>query len=305
MDIQSYIKSGRVEHYVLGLATPEDAKEIERFAAEFPEFQDEINRVQDTLGKLATSAAINPPAGLKEKIMSEIDRIATGQPEKPRAKPAETPRKPDQNRPDATNNGSNRGNSGGSGFPFGWLLAGLMTLGAGWLFKMNNDMRTVTATEKTRADEAVAKFDALEKDCTAAQKRTELINKQIAFARDPATRSVAMKGLDKSPASSATVLYNNNTKETYLDLRNLPAPVAGKQYQLWAIRGEEKISMGAFDLPKGKDEFVPVSFVENPDAFAVTLENAGGSPVPTLEEMYLLGAIEKPKPRRIIRSDNG
>ena len=31
--------------------------------------------------------------------------------------------------------------------------------------------------------------------------------------------------------------------------------------------------------------------VENPQAFAITLEKEGGNPTPTMEEMYVMGTI--------------
>lgn len=298
MDIQSYIKSGRVEHYVLGLATPEDAREIERFAAEFPEFQQEINRVHEALGKLASANAIQPPSGLKARVLTEIDRIAAGQPEKPRSKPVEQAKKLDQNRPQQSEPFVPRQTKPNFSFIWGWLAAALIGIGAGYLFKLNSDAQAQLTAEKTRAEEAIAKYDQLSKDCTAREQHEENLKKQIAFARDAATKTIVLKGVEKSPNSLATVIFNANKKEAFIEVNSLPAPPTGKQYQLWAIRGEEKVSMGVFDLPKSADEYIAVPFVDEPDAFAVTLENQGGSPVPTLEEMYVVGAIEKPKPRR-------
>ena len=37
--------------------------------------------------------------------------------------------------------------------------------------------------------------------------------------------------------------------------------------------------------------FFPVKNVENPQAFAITLEKKGGVEQPTMEEMYVIGAI--------------
>ena len=37
--------------------------------------------------------------------------------------------------------------------------------------------------------------------------------------------------------------------------------------------------------------FQEVPFIENAAAFAVTLENRGGSPTPTLEEMVVIGNV--------------
>ncbi len=275
MDIQSYINSGRVEHFVLGLSSPDDAREMERFAAEHPAFRAEIERIHEALAKLASANAIQPPSGLKAKIMTEIDRLAAGQPERPRSKPAEPVKKPVQQAP--TEDFAPRQKPVSFGFLWGWAAAALVAIGAAYLWKQNSDLNTQLDAQTTRANEAVAKYDQLEKDCSAKSQHEENLRKQIAFARDAATKSVVLRGVEKSPNSVASVIFNAEKKQAFIEVNSLPAPPTGKQYQLWAIRGEEKVSMGVFDLPKVPGDFIAVPFVDSPDAFAVTLENQGGS----------------------------
>jgi anti-sigma-K factor RskA len=72
----------------------------------------------------------------------------------------------------------------------------------------------------------------------------------------------------------------------------LPAPPAGKAYQLWAIAGgNAPVSAGVFTVDAsgtGSLAVRPLPGVSTVSAFAVTLEPAGGLPAPS-GAMYLLG----------------
>ena len=72
----------------------------------------------------------------------------------------------------------------------------------------------------------------------------------------------------------------------------LPEAPAGKAYQLWAIAGNNApVSAGVFSVDAsgtGSLSVRPLPGVTTVDAFAVTLEPAGGLPAPS-GEMYLLG----------------
>ena len=78
-----------------------------------------------------------------------------------------------------------------------------------------------------------------------------------------------------------------------MDITNLPSPAADKQYQLWAIVDGAPVDMGVFDLASAETDttFQNVPFIENPQAFAVTLEPKGGSTNPTLDQMYVVGNV--------------
>jgi anti-sigma-K factor RskA len=61
------------------------------------------------------------------------------------------------------------------------------------------------------------------------------------------------------------------------------------QYQLWAIVDGKPVSAGIYS--EDKDSQIVLSKIENPQAFAITLEKQGGSIVPTMENMFVIGNI--------------
>jgi anti-sigma-K factor RskA len=69
----------------------------------------------------------------------------------------------------------------------------------------------------------------------------------------------------------------------------LPVPPADKQYQLWALKNGKPIDAGVFEMDT-EMHMMPVT-IADADAFAITLEKKGGSPAPTLSQLYVMGKI--------------
>ena len=90
----------------------------------------------------------------------------------------------------------------------------------------------------------------------------------------------------------AAVVYNTEAQNSYLDVINLAEPTSDQQYQLWAIVDGTPVDMGVFDIAINTDSgLIEVPYIEDAQAFAITLEPRGGSVVPTLEQMVVLGNV--------------
>jgi anti-sigma-K factor RskA len=66
----------------------------------------------------------------------------------------------------------------------------------------------------------------------------------------------------------------------------LPAQSEGRQYQLWAVKEKNYLSVGVFDVSSEKENVVKVMVlsvgdIRSIESFAVTLEPKGGSVQPT------------------------
>jgi anti-sigma-K factor RskA len=106
---------------------------------------------------------------------------------------------------------------------------------------------------------------------------------------------VVMGGLDPSPDGYGKILWDTENQQAVLQLANIPAPPADKDYQLWLIKDDQSpISAGVFNFEESSDElfFKVEQLNESPspeqNVFAVTLEPKGGVPQPT-GSMFLLG----------------
>ncbi|WP_018343543.1 anti-sigma factor [Cytophaga aurantiaca] len=272
MNIEEYISSGVLELYVLGALSKAEAVDVEVHAAAYPEIAEELRTLQATLEGFAQAHAIQPPAHLKQQIVSEIEKTVA------------------QNKSGKTVKSISISNTSSL---FNWLTAASIIVAiatsvlSGYFWsKWKNAEGHIIALEKENvifAQNANYQIDS-----------TQLIiqekNQSFSFITDTATTKVVMKGLPISPSSVALVFWNKNTKEVFLDVKSLPVPPAGMQYQLWALDKGVPVDAGVFDLATAGN-LQKLKSINSAQAFAVTLEKAGGSPTPTLEQIHILGTI--------------
>lgn len=97
------------------------------------------------------------------------------------------------------------------------------------------------------------------------------------------------------PEAYAKAYWNKNTNTVYLDLAGLPEPPEGKVYQVWSLTLNPltPTNLGTIDDFKTDDNKIfSLANTNKSEAFGITLEPAGGSLSPTLEQLYTLGVIE-------------
>jgi len=217
-----------------------------------PDAMRALRDCEDTLVGLAAGAPAPPPPAVKAALM---ERIA--------ATPA-----PGQTLP-------RRSHALWPVVLSGAMAAGLAAVVVGW---------SVSSTYEKRLDALVQSAERL---------RAELRSQQavIAILRDPATQVVVLAGLPPAPGARARMMWHAQAGGVFV-ATGLPAPPDGKAYQLWAIAGSNApVSAGVFTVDAagtGSLAVRPLPGVATVNAFAVTLEPAGGLPAPS-GEMYLLG----------------
>ena len=152
------------------------------------------------------------------------------------------------------------------------LLAGSLIWNIS-LYNQNKRLRSdYTAT--------VAKLGDIEKDLRMIQ-------------NNPNVKMAAMKGMEVSPASFATVYWDTTSKDVYLLVNNLPQPATDRQYQLWALLDGKPIDLGMIDnnMFAGQQRLLlRMKNVGGAQAFAITLEKKGGNPTPQ-GAMYVMGNL--------------
>jgi len=76
MDVRAYKESGIIQDYCLGLLSKEDMKQVELYAAEYPEIQDEINSYHQALEQYAMDFVRVVPEHLKGKTLDLLDNLS-------------------------------------------------------------------------------------------------------------------------------------------------------------------------------------------------------------------------------------
>ncbi len=149
------------------------------------------------------------------------------------------------------------------------LLAGSLYYNV-TLYNKNKDLQG-------KYDNTVTKLNDMEKDIQVLQ-------------QNPNVKMASMKGMGISPASYATVYWDTTSHDVYLLANNLPVPASDKQYQLWAILNGQPVDLGVFEIKKER-LLIQAKNAQGAEAFAITLENKGGSQSPTMDKMYVMGKL--------------
>jgi anti-sigma-K factor RskA len=281
VDLSCIISSGDLELYVLGLLTEEEAYKVEQLAILFPEVKAELDRISQTLEDLANTTAASPSPELKAKVMEKISAMnKDGQPAV-QTQPAASPLSQDKE------------NTGAIVVPMGatgrqgpaWLRAaaiiGLVaTTGAAiYFFQQNRRQQTEVAQLNQRVD-------TLQRSISLQQQQLFASNQTLQIFQSADYRRLNLTSVPGKPAAVAQLFWNTKTKEVDIADVSLPQAPAGKQYQLWAIVNGQPVDAGMLSGQKNYAQKMKV--FATADAFAITLEKEGGSPAPTMQEMYVM-----------------
>jgi len=163
-----------------------------------------------------------------------------------------------------------------------WLLiaaTALLAFTVGYQFKQNADLaheRDALARERDDLSEEIAGWK---------QKVDDIVS--------PKTRVIAMVG-DETPQANAKVVWDTNAQQWVVYIFDLPAPPSDKDYQLWYVTKDAKISAKVFSTnEQGRATLkltLPPEALSGLAATAVTLEPKGGSTQPT-GKFYLKASI--------------
>ncbi len=259
MDISAYIASGILESYLLDELTPAGRAEVELYAGQYPEIRAELDRIERDMEALAKLSAVTPPAGILEKILHTMRLGGTA------SSPA-----PAQSLPARRF----------SGWALAAVIVSAVAIGILWYQSSEN------ARRQQEASQALAELQSrCDSTALAGQTRQELLD----FMLHPQTQPVILAGTLLAPDARMTVYRNTALRKDLVLASEMPPVPAGHDYQLWAIVDGQPVDMGVIRIVPGETLPVSIPFIEHPQAFAVTVEKAGGSPTPTLDKMIVIG----------------
>jgi len=112
--------------------------------------------------------------------------------------------------------------------------------------------------------------------------------------RDKNITVVPLGGQTVSPESYAKAYWNKTEQKVLIDAQGLPEPPEGMVYQVWSLKMSPltPTSMGLLeDFIDDENKVFAIANQNASEAFGITLEPAGGSKAPTMEQLYTLGAV--------------
>lgn len=282
MNIGEYIASGILESYVLGQLSSDEMKAVEEIAAKYPAIKQELDAIERGLEAFAMDLQVKPPAHLKNKIKEEL------------FKNIETP---SQSGPDAvmtpaletTQTPDNSILRQLKFYKLAFAASVALLIGSAVL---NVILATQTDELDSSNKELMVQNKEIIDELSAEREKSLALNEIWNNVSEPGMQSLTLEGQAIDPSASARVYWNSNTGQVFIYPVNLKTPPTGKQYQLWAIVDGVPVDAGVFDVASGIAGIQRMKSFSSASAFAVTLEVEGGSPTPTLEQMYVMGAVE-------------
>ncbi|AXB57908.1 anti-sigma factor [Flavobacterium fluviale] len=262
MEAQEYIESGILELYVYGLLSEKENLEIAELAKKNPEVDQEIISIEKAI--IALSSSFSPFHSVEnfEKIKARLE-LKHGK---------VVDMKPASNWSQYV----------------GWAAAVLLLLGLGY-----------QTLELTKTQEAISTVgnekNKIQREYAYLNQQNKETEKNLSIVRDIKNTGVTLGGQAVSPTSFAKVYWNKETKTTYIDAAGLPDPPKGMVYQVWSLKLSPVLtptSIGLLDNFEGNSQKIfAVSQTDSAEAFGITLEPAGGSLTPTMEQLYTLGKV--------------
>ena len=264
MDIQEYIASGVLELYVFGQLSEAEQKEVDAMCAQYPEIQAELHAIEKSVVDYAATHHKNPSAELRDKILGQLDmKEDRPEPKVIEMHPANTYR---------------------------WLAAASVALFlvslAGNIYFYNN-YKEVSG----QLAELQSKNNVLAENNLHLTKQINTISNDLTVISSPSNVKIELAGLPLSPSAKALIYWDNQRKQTYINISELPPLAESKQYQLWAIVDGKPLDLGMLPNDKQQALVLRMKDVSEPQAFAITIEPKGGSTHPTMEQMIVMGKV--------------
>jgi anti-sigma-K factor RskA len=262
MESKEFIESGILELYVYGLLSESENDEVTAMSNKNPEIKTEIISIEKAIINLSSSFSPFISHSQFEKIKAQLElkhsKVVT------------------------MKTGSNWSSY------IGWAASIVLLIGIGYQYsKLNktNDQVVTIEKEKSKLQETVVGLETKNKE-------TETV---LAVVRDETNTVITLGGQAVAPTAKAKIYWNKQTEVVYVDASGLPEPPEGKEYQIWSLKLQPQLtptSIGMLtNFKANKSKVFAVEKTSGAEAFGITLEPAGGSPTPTMEQLYTLGKV--------------
>jgi len=260
LDIKAYIESGVIESYVLGMAEAQEAAELEQLSHQYPEIRNAIDAFEAALEKTALANAMPPPAEQKRKILALLENDPAVEPQTmaPIVKTFSLLR-------------------------YVAAASVILLLGSATL---NVYFYTQFKSASTAYQALLVEKNSLLAENQNTQTKVLDMYESMQMMSDPTVAKVSMPGIKGHENSLVTVFWDTKSRDVYLLTNKLPEAAPDKQYQLWAIVDGKPVDAGVIGSCAG---LCKMKNIPKASLFAITLEKKGGSPAPTLDQMYVAG----------------
>ena len=267
MNKNDIISSSLLELYALGLTSPGETAQVQEWAALYPEIKEEIEAIEMSLESYARAHSAEPSPLIKHKILSQI---------------AQDDHRNIYNISPVTN-GKPQSDIYRLPVSLKWAAAAILIMLAGSI--------VLTYSYYNRYRSANRELQLARQKIDEQNQAGLAMKNDMNVMADKNSLPVVLKGTPHAPDALAKIYWMKTNGDVYVDPSNLPDVPSGKQYQLWAIVDGKPVDGGMISTEKGIYHIQKMKSFGHAEAFAITLEKAGGSPTPTMDQMYVISKI--------------
>ncbi|WP_212006364.1 anti-sigma factor domain-containing protein [Chitinophaga sp. HK235] len=288
MDAQYFISSGLIELYAAGMTSEEEAHDLEAAMRRFPEVAAAVAECQRDMEEYVQLQSIIPPPAIKSHLLHLINNDSFMQENsEPPAHPLQQTKILSMEQTNVLAAPETKSVS------WKWIaaVAAVLLVGSIILNFLYFNRWKEFREYKDKYQSLLLSQNSIISKTNEYKTRLEQLQESMQVMEDPKVMKVAMPGTQSFPTAVATVFWNQDNKQVYLKVNNLPEPAADKQYQLWAIVDGKPVDMGVFEMGDTASLLQKMKITGKAQMFAVTLEKKGGAASPTMEQMYVAGKI--------------
>ncbi|TDQ29870.1 anti-sigma factor [Tenacibaculum caenipelagi] len=265
MAANKHIESGILELYIAGALSEKENEQVYRLIMEYPEILEEVKEIEKSIATLTSHVA---PKNVKGSFKDILIQMLQEKEDSAKVVALKTSKR---NWVTYT----------------GWAAA--LVVGSTLILSLNKNANLQGQIESI--NEAKEQFE-IQLDKTNSNLAEN--KKLLAVIRSKDIVTVPLQGQKVYPEAYAKVYWNKDSKNIYLDVQGLPDPPEGKVYQVWSLKLDplSPTSLGTLDdFATNENKVFTINNPNDSQAFGITLEPAGGSKTPTLDQLYTLGAV--------------
>lgn len=268
------MESGILELYVLGDVNQDEKQQVEAMALQHPAIKAELESIEKSMELYAEIYAIEPSDDVRDRVLNSlITNLGDDRNFKPshssnqRAKVVELTQQKSVNF-------------------FKYAFAACLTLlilSVATLFAVYNKLKSANG-ELVTMQLQTQKFS----------NKVNLMDHQLDILRDPSFKIIKLDGTPKTPNAKLAVAWSPAKQKVMIDLGRMRLPANDEQhsYQLWALVDGKPVDLGVFNAADDSTGLLEMKSIARAQAFAVTLEQRGGVPSPTMANLVLVGKTE-------------
>ncbi|TVZ51973.1 anti-sigma factor [Dokdonia sp. Hel_I_53] len=259
-DENTYIDSGVLELFVYGTLPEDEMVKVAHEVLENKTLLDEVVSIEGALMQLSSAAAPYKPKFKNLNISFEKDEDVI---------PLSRKRTPITSY-------------------LGWAAALVLLFGLAYVYTEKSELENrIVDTER--------ELLLQEGKTLVAEENLEQTKSLLDVVRARNVISIPLAGQEIAPEAYASVFWDKENNKAYIDVKGLPEPPEGKVYQVWSLTLEPltPTSLGVLnEFDTQGSQLFEFSNPNSSEAFGITLEPAGGSVSPTLEQLYTLGVVQ-------------